>query len=324
MDSSPRSNITTTVAIALIAVSALGLVALLWTGWNRLRAEEPATSVPPPAPTATAQSVAPEATAVPVVEPGRTLPPPVVEVIGPTPAPPTEVPTEVPATEVPTAEAPAEVPTETPEPTATEPAGPMLIAGENGVNVRTGPDLTYDRIGYLNPGTEATVTGRYGTWWQIAFGGGSGWVYGEIVTTYGTDNVPQVQPPPAPTAVPPTATAVPPTATPAPDTRGLVLDNFQVEGAPGPYGTGQQIWFNWVLRNTSGYEVGYKILGAWVQETGFHKGSWTNASLTPGQRQEWRDWLSIGSPGTYHLYLRICFSDGVCLNLSGPTTITVQ
>jgi hypothetical protein len=320
---SSRSNTTTIVAIVLIAVSALGLVALLWTGWNRLRAEEPATPVPP-TPTAAAQETVPEPTAVPVVQPQGTLPPPVVEVIGPTAAPPTAAPTEAPATEAPTAEAPAEVPTEPPTPTATEPAGPMLITGENGANVRKGPGLNYDRIGYLNPGAEATITGRYSTWWQIAYGGGSGWVYGEIVTPYGTGDVPQVQPPPAPTAVPPTATPVPPTATPAPDTRGLVLDNFWVEGAPGPYGAGQQVWFNWVIRNTSAYEVGYKILGGWVQETGFHKNSWTNSSFMPGQRHEWRDWLSIGSPGTYHIYLRICFNDGVCLNLSGATAVNIQ
>jgi hypothetical protein len=324
MDSSPRSNITTFVALALIGVSAVGLIFLLWTGWNRLRADEPATPVPP-APTATAgaHSAAPEPTDVPVAEPQGTLPPPVVEVIGPTAAPPTDAPTGAP-TEAPATEAPTGEPSETPVPTATKPAEPMLITGENGANVRKGPGLNYDRIGYLNPGVEATVTGRYSTWWQIAYGGGSGWVYGEIVTAYATDGVPQVQPPPAPTAIPATATPVPPTATPAPDTRGLVLDNFWVEGAPGPYGTGQQIWFNWVIRNTSPYEVGYKILGGWVQETGNHKNSWTDSSFTPGQRHEWRDWLSIGAPGTYHIYLRICFNDGVCLNLSGATTVNVQ
>jgi hypothetical protein len=318
MDQRPRNTATTVIAVALIAISAVGLIALIWTGWNRLQAEEPATPAPPVA-TATVESVAPQPTEAPVVEPQGTLPPPQVEVVGPTAAPPTLESTE----------APTEVPSETPEEpeataTPTETAAPTLIAGENGVNVRRGPGLNYDRLGYLNPGAEATVTGRYGTWWQIAYGGGSGWVYGEIVTTYGTDDVAQVQPPPAPTAIPPTATPIPPTATPAPDTRGLVLENFWVEGAPGPYGTGQQIWFNWVIRNTSGAEVGYKILGAWVQETGFHKTSWTDASFVPGQRHEWRDWLSIGSPGTYHLYLRICFNDGVCLNLSGPTTVNIQ
>lgn len=315
MKKNPRTNVTTLVAIGLIAISVIGLVALIWTGWNRLRAEPIATPLPPE-PT-TAVEVPAEPTVTPVVEPAMTLPPPQVEVVEPTAEPATPEPTAAPPTET-----PAE-PTDEPTP---EPVTPKVVGGPDGVNIRRGPGVNYDIIGYLAPDAEATVTGRYGSWWQIAHGGGFGWVYSEVVTAYGTDDVPQVQPPPAPTAVPATATPVPvvPTATPAPDTRGLVLDNFWVEGAPGPYGAGQQIWFNWVIRNTAAYEVGYKILGAWVAETGFHKGSWTDSSFLPGERHEWRDWLSIGSPGTYTLYLRICFNDGVCLNLSGPTTVNVQ
>ena len=318
MKRNPRSNTTTLIAIGLIAVSIIGLIALIWTGWSRLRAEPAAT----PEPTA-AVELPPQPTAAPVVEPAATLPPPQVEVIEPTAAPATPEPTPEPVT-------PTETPTETPaEPTAEptpEPAAPRVIGDPSGVNIRRGPGANYDIIGYLAPAAEATVTGRYIAWWQIAHGGGFGWVYGEVVTAYDTDDVPQVQPPPAPTRVPATATPVPvqPTAPPPPDTRGLVLNNFWVEGAPGPYATGQQIWFNWVIRNTAPHEVGYKILGGWVAETGFHKDSWTDSSYLPGQQQEWRDWLSIGSPGTYTIYLRICFNDGYCHNLSGPTTVNIQ
>jgi len=104
---------------------------------------------------------------------------------------------------------------------------------------RSGPGTNYTRLGYLDPGAETQVIGRYSDWWQIRYDETPGWVLGEIVTAFNADGVPQVEPPPAPTAAPSTATPVPTTAppaatsVPAADFRGLVPDDYQVEGAPG-------------------------------------------------------------------------------------------
>ncbi len=95
-----------------------------------------------------------------------------------------------------------------------------LKAGQDFVNVRGGPDTTYDRLGQLDATTpQAAVRGKSanGQWWQIAFGTGTGWVTGQFVDFTGDANaVPVVQAPPAPTAaVVPTTAAAPPAPTAA-------------------------------------------------------------------------------------------------------------
>jgi len=199
--------------------------------------------------------------------------------------------------------------------------------------VRGGPGTNYTLLGTLDPGAQAPVTGRYGSWWQISYNGTSGWVFGDIVTAANVESVPEVQPPPAPTAPPATAvpTAVPPTPTVAPqptaDARGLVADSYQVEDAPGPYPLGSNIWFNMWVSNRSTASVEFTALGTWVQENGQFQMSWTNSAIQPHQQFDWRDHLysnHITAAGTYHLYLRVCFADGVCANLAGPVEVVVQ
>ena len=163
-----------------------------------------------------------------------------------------------------------------------------------------------------------------------------GWVYGEIVTATDVENVPEVQPPPAPTlppvtatSVPPAPTAVPPTAAPPPVTgvRGLVADGYQVEGAPGPYSVGSDIWFNMWITNKSGAPVEFTALGTVVQENGQFQKSWTYSEIPSDRQFTHRDHLyahHITAPGTYHLFLAICFTDGECANLAGPVEIIVQ
>ena len=230
------------------------------------------------------------------------------------------------------------LPTFTPEPTPmppTEtPAIPSIVAGADGVNVRTGPGTNFTRVGYLDPGTEARVIGRYGDWWQIEHDGGLGWVYSEIVTASNADSVAQVQPPPSPTPVPPTETPVP-TATftpaaptplpgPPPEFRGLEPLDYSVEGAPGPFDAGSQIWFNMDIKNTNNQRVDYEALGTWVQETGQFQKSWTKQKFSANQHFTWRDHIEIKSTGKYHLWMRICFTDGNCANLMGPVTVKVE
>jgi len=112
--------------------------------------------------------------------------------------------------------------TVTPKPTPVRstvtPAIPHIVAGTKGTNVRTGPGLNFPVTGYLEPGAEARVVGRYDGWWQVDYGGRLGWVFGGVVTSVNTDGVPVVTAPPSPTPVPPTPTypysPISPVATP--------------------------------------------------------------------------------------------------------------
>ncbi|MGC9468186.1 MAG: L,D-transpeptidase family protein [Anaerolineae bacterium] len=124
-------------------------------------AEQTATPDPtdePPAPTPTATSSPATATPVPPT---------------PTPSPtPTEEPTPVPPTPTPTV--------------------PRLVTGSDVVNVRRGPSTSYEKIGQLAPDSEVRVLAWSGDWWQVHYDDQIGYVYGEIVTAYDVDGVPEV------------------------------------------------------------------------------------------------------------------------------------
>ncbi len=262
-----------------------------------------------------------------------------------TPALPTLAVTKSLATAAPTL-TPTSRPTATPQPTATPiPPSPTPAVAKvqvtEEVNVRSGPGTEYTRLGSLTGGSEARVTGRSGNWWQIEYNGGAGWVFGDIVTAVNTSGVPEVQAPPRPTAAPtaiPAPTAVPPTATPssgaAPpsQTRGLVVNSYRVEGAPGPYsqgGSGAEIWFDIDITNSSGNEIPYLALGTWVQETGqFQKSYFATPpdypSFMPGQHFQHRDHIFIKGAGSYRLWLAIEFKDEVSVLLYGPVNVTIN
>lgn len=237
---------------------------------------------------------------------------------------PTPIPMLPTATPLPVA---TPIPTEVPATPTT--AVPFIVAGDNGVNVRSGPGTNYTRIGYLEPGTRADLIGRYSDWWQIRYNDAPAWVFGDIVTASNADNVPQVEPPPAPpppTAVPATVapTSPPPTVAPT-NYRGLDPRDFQVEGAPGPYGKSSDIWFNMWVNNTGG-KIDYDALGVLVEETGDFQKSYTYSHFDPGQKFYHRDHInqfSLGS-GTYHLWMTICFDDGQCFKMMGPVEVVVQ
>lgn len=80
------------------------------------------------------------------------------------------------------------------------------ITVENLTNVRSGPAITFDRVGALAAGGTANVTGQTeaGDWWQIEFAGGAdglGWVSAEVATFVGGPSaVPVVEAPIAPAA----------------------------------------------------------------------------------------------------------------------------
>lgn len=274
------------------------------------------------------QPVAVQPTATPT--PDVSFLPTATILIIPTATPPLPTDTPLPPTEIP--------PTETPPP-------PLAVVGAQGANIRSGPGANFSIVGRADPGTQLVVIGRYADWWQILYNDAPAWIAGIVVTTSNTEGVPVVVPPaspipPPPTAIP-TATPIPATATPT-NVRGLTVRSFVVSNkprrewssavfAPGPFGVNGQIWCSWDIANGASQPFTYTILGCWVQETGFHKKSYSSwpLQIMPGQQGgntglNWEDWLSIGSPGTYHLYLRICFDDGVCENLAGPVTVNVQ
>lgn len=241
----------------------------------------------------------------------------------PSPTPPPSLPT---ATPLPTAT--SEPPTAIPA-TAT-PVVASIVAGDQGVNVRTGPGTNYTRLGYLEPSTQAELIGRYSDWWQIQYDGAPAWVFSDLVTASNADSVPQVQPPPSPTPAPATAapTEVSPTATlaPAANFRGLVPDKFEVEGAPGPYALGNPIWFHMWITNQTSAPVEFKSLGAWVQETGEFQKSYTYSEIPTSPQFHHRDQMhdKISAPGTYNLWLAIEFMDGETALLAGPVVVIVQ
>ncbi len=77
--------------------------------------------------------------------------------------------------------------------------GPIarIIASDN-LNVRQGPDTTYQVVGTLAPGTEVRIVGRNAdrSWWAVAYGGGTAWILASLTTTEGDlSALPLVAPP---------------------------------------------------------------------------------------------------------------------------------
>jgi lipoprotein-anchoring transpeptidase ErfK/SrfK len=109
----------------------------------------------------------------------------------------------------------ASLPTATPLPPTQIPptATPAtVVAGADGVNIRSGPNTDFAKIGLLNPGAEAKVIGRYGDWWQIDYAGVPAWVASWVVTAFNVAGVPEVVAPPTP--VPANPPEIPPPAEP--------------------------------------------------------------------------------------------------------------
>jgi hypothetical protein len=238
------------------------------------------------------------------------------------------------ATPLPATEPPAATATSAPA------AQAMVVAQENGVNVRSGPGTGFAVVGRLEPGAQARVTGRYSDWWQIDLDGTAGWVANWVVTSSNTEGVPEVVPPASP--VPSQATAAPPAPTKPPASAGLPLGDsrglevtYSVSGAPGPYAAGSDIPFNFTAINQSSQTLVYDALGTWVQDTDIFQKSYSRLSpaldppvFVPGWGiHNHTDHVKIPTPGTYNLYLVIHFLDDGNVNpvlLAGPVQVVVQ
>ena len=65
-------------------------------------------------------------------------------------------------------------------------------------DVSAGPSTNYAVIGTAAPGQRFDITGKSpgsGDWWQINYGGRTGWVYGPLVTATNAQDVQAVDPP---------------------------------------------------------------------------------------------------------------------------------
>ena len=154
---------------------------LVWYGFVYTEGSEQSQNTPAPVVAATASPQ-------PAIPPAATPPP------SPT----------VPATPPPINTPP---PTPTPiPPTATPKA--HIVAGVDGVNVRSGPSTSYTKLGYLDLGAQAELTSSDGDWWQIMYNGAPGWVFGELVAAHNY-NTGQTEPSPAPPATPTTQATTP-------------------------------------------------------------------------------------------------------------------
>ncbi len=121
-----------------------------------------------------------------------------------------------------------------------------------GLNLRSGPDTSYDKITVLQPGAVQPIVGRTGAndWWQIRVGTTIGWVSAQYTTVYGIcSNVPvSAQPTPVvpstpiviPTIFIPPTIGVPPTS--APSRPDLVIANISgPKSLSIPSGAGQVV-----------------------------------------------------------------------------------
>ena len=83
---------------------------------------------------------------------------------------------------------------------ATDPTTPLrpLVTIDSPINVRAGPGTNYAVIGTAAPGEQFAITGKSpgsGDWWQINYGGRTGWMYGPLVTATNAQDVQVVDPP---------------------------------------------------------------------------------------------------------------------------------
>ena len=130
----------------------------------------------------------------------------------PTPLPtlePSPTPQQPTATPMSIADAPEQIPT--PEPT-NEPAekrAPIVTAGENDVNMRSGPGTEYDVVSTLEAGQSLEIVGRNAdsSWWQVSTSDGLCWVADSVSTASNVDDsIPVIEAPPAPIPTEPPST----------------------------------------------------------------------------------------------------------------------
>ncbi|MGD8462708.1 MAG: hypothetical protein PVI09_02480 [Anaerolineae bacterium] len=136
------------------------------------------------------------------------------------------------------------------------------------------------------------------------------------------------QAPPRPTRVPP------PTATPAPQAKHVIgshgVSGLVVARDKTVFAVGEKAFFTYEAVNHTNDPVGFVLLGIKASNGQFNT-SWVNPDvIQPGVPFKHDDGLTFDSPGTYQVFLAICFDrcdepDGDWEEFhQGAATITVQ
>ena len=125
--------------------------------------------------------------------------------------------------------------------------------------------------------------------------------------------------PPTPTSAPPTATRRPATRTPAPPTATPMPAAKHVVGSHGVSGlviardkttfsVGEKAFFTYEVLNHTEDPVGFELLGI-KASNGLFNTSWVNPDfILPDVPFRYDDGLTFSTPGTYQVFLAICFA----------------
>ncbi len=158
---------------------------------------------------------------------------------------------------------------------------PTVTATTN-ANVRSGPDIAYDVIGFLTQGGTAKILGRNNanTWWYIEFAGASNraaWIAGSVVSASCLPSVLQVvAAPPLPT-VTPTSTGQP--ASNLPD---LIASGMQY--SPNPARNAQPISIQVKVTNSGAVAAGaFSVV--WLSNQDLAGCEWPVPELAAGASQ---------------------------------------
>jgi uncharacterized protein YraI len=209
-----------------------------------------------------------------------------------------------------------------------------------GLNLRSGPGTSFNRITVLATGTVVPIIGRLGdnSWWQVRSGTTIGWVSAQYTTIYGNcGGIPVVTPPPTPgnpptnTFVPPTWTFRPPaTSTPPPSVTPTLPDLIvtSIEGerdvTTGP-GSDSAIPYAVTITNLGGRRSGQFY--STISINGDERDLGIVADLGPNESIVLTSNILFDTPGDYTLLVQLDVDEEVTeiseVNNSGILQVTV-
>ena len=119
---------------------------------------------------------------------------------------------------------------------------------------------------------------------------------------------PPTEPPPPPPAQAPAPAEPPPPAAPAaPAAQNGVMAKISFRDGKNTYAVGEKVFVKIEATNVEGGIKPFGILGL-TPSTGNFQTSWDNSQLEAGKTFTHEDGLAFSTPGTYKLWLSICFS----------------
>jgi uncharacterized protein YraI len=216
-----------------------------------------------------------------------------------------------------------------------DPNDPTCRALTNtGLNLRGGPNTSFNRITVIPAGEIARIVGRLSdnTWWQVQYGVNVGWVSSQYTTTYGIcSNIPVVAAPP--TATPtggtptraPTATPLAPTSTPVPGRADLVITN--VAGPTSTRVSSSPVTYSVTISNTGNGPSG-QFSNRVTLPNGTPADLGTVSNLNPGESIVLNIQIEFTNVQTYQLQAQADSSGQVNeiseFNNTGSLTVTIS